>query len=180
MAGEAEVGDPFTTLFSNLTPTLQSLARGLFDDESQPGKAVWRNLTYVYQGFGRLAQTLDEVLPSNVAPVEPLVTVLAGRTLGPIDGASASAPADAPPSAVLRVGLMVSAQASNCSDVSLSVAGLAPARAYRFNVDVINSTLTMSSVLAGVTQATGADQAIALHFPLAPPAVAFVTLDLVQ
>eukprot|EP00039_Didymoeca_costata_P010914 m.148688 g.148688 ORF g.148688 m.148688 type:complete len:897 (+) comp15003_c0_seq2:3062-5752(+) len=139
---------------------------GLFDDQSKPGTATWRKLTYSYQLFGEIAQTtphkMDAVL-NNGSDNETQYTVLAAKN---------------EESSVVK--LLISSSESQYNGVNIRIAvGDGGRDLWRYQVVIINATSTMQEIDSGVMSPvsdTNGESSLKLVFDLVAPAVAFVRL----
>ena len=160
---------------------------GLFDQDSDPGAALWRKLTFAFSYWGAMAQrapwfleaaaaaSAASVLPDDAAnddsSSEEDFAVLAGRDAED-------------PSSAREVRVLVSSQRSSTGSAQVTVSGFpadadadadaAAADLWDYAVTVVDATRTNETLAAGTAEVTSAG---ALEFPpfdLQPPAVALL------
>ena len=173
---------------------------GLFDQESRPGVAAWRRLTYAFQAFGEVAQTATEgrLLPTAAVTVARGVAVAAGggRSLRGEEGGPSSpnftttvlAGRSASGSALPSVKALIVVQNHKVCNgdsravgrpwvVAVAVEGLPAADvvpAWQYSVSVIDSDHAVPIIVAGGVAMASKDGVLDITFPLQPPAVARV------
>ena len=163
---------------------------GLFDQESRPGVAVWRRLTYAFQAFGEVAQTASEG-----RLLSPTFTTTVPTEGGPPGGSSSSnftttvlAGRSATGSALPCVKALVVVQNHKVCNgdnrtvglpqvVAFALGGLpAVVPAWQYSVSVIESDHTMPIIVAGGVATASKHGTLNITFSLQPPAVALVRL----
>lgn len=152
---------------------------GLFDEESQPGEALWRRLTHGLAMFGVLAQEAPALLPTDyTSPSEDGVAVLAGKSSGAVLARSSEAgSSEAGSSAATLLRVLVSSQASQQSSVAVALRGLVPNSTWQFTVEVVDDPGGVAPTeRAGGVAAASVDGRLNVTFALPPPAVALVRL----
>ena len=143
---------------------------GLFNQDSDPGSALWRKLTFAFSYWGAMAQRAPWFLPAAAASVPDTddssedFAVLAGRDAED-------------PSSAREVQVLVSSQQSSTGSAQVTVSGFPAADAaalWDYAVTVIDATRTNETLATGTAEMTSAG---ALEFPpfdLQPPAVALL------
>ena len=159
---------------------------GLFDQESHPGIATWRRLTYAFQAFGEVAQMASEgrLLPTtNGGSIisDPssfnsnfTTTVLAGR----------SATGSTLPS-VKALIVLQNHKVCNGDNrtvglpwmVAFAVESLPTiVPAWQYSVSVIDTDHAVPIIVAGGVAMASKNGTLNITFPMQPPAVARVWL----
>ena len=148
---------------------------GLFNQDSDPGSALWRKLTFAFSYWGAMAQRAAWFLPAAAASVPDTddssedFAVLAGRDAED-------------PSSAREVRVLVSSQRSSTGSAQVTVSGFpadadadaAAADLWDYAVTVVDATRTNETLAAGTAETTSGG---ALEFPpfdLQPPAVALL------
>eukprot|EP00040_Diaphanoeca_grandis_P019967 m.105811 g.105811 ORF g.105811 m.105811 type:complete len:521 (+) comp27678_c0_seq1:64-1626(+) len=141
---------------------------GLFDSYTQPGKAVWRPLTYTLAEFGEMMQSTPLQLETTLTPSSTTTTTALAATT---DANACSA----------SVKVMLSSQKSNATRATVNVIDLPRSfagSAWKYSVLVTNATEMQALVLSGSQQPNNATGTVSIEFDFVSPAVAFVRFDL--
>lgn len=149
---------------------------GLFDQDSNPGQALWRPMTYSYQYFANLINTASMLIPSSGVSVQPEQSsninfgVIAGQATGD-DVAS------------IKVLLTSKSDITDNSsqDVSISIANIIGS-SWQYTVTVVDDTRTNETLVAGkIDVNTVENTSKSLDVPtFAMPPVSVVYVQLTQ